>query len=317
MKKIILIPLLFCTLVTYSKIRLLTFHYNRPELIEIQHQTFEKFLKEKDDYELIVFNDAVNENIKKEIRETCNRLGIQCVDFPQHLHDEWPLSRQMCTGVDKKFPWLNNKNGSVRHCHVARYALENFGINHDDIVGVIDGDMFLIRPCSIREIMDTYDIIGSRQTDYYQKGYEYAWLALCFFKPYNLPNKHDFHFDLVLHRYNMDPQNGWGTWYLHLDSGAQTYFYLKNNPLVKYKLFKKTPIHDFTKKGNSELEPLHFNKAEITFLENMKDYRGGEFVCTEFHLNNNFLHMSASSETDPLSKTNGPFTSFFKEILKD
>ena len=279
-------------LLVKSKIRLLTFHYNLPKFIEIQHNTFQKFLKEKDDYELIVFNDAKDEIIKKEIIDTCKRLKIQCINFPQTLHEEWPLSRKIAN--NNPYTTLKSTDGSVRRCHAARYALEHFGSNHDDIVAVLDGDMFLIKPFSIRETIENYDIFASCQTDYFQRGYEYAWIALCFFKPFNLPNKNDFHFDFVVHNYYKDPFLGEGNWFIHLDSGAQTYFYLKDNPSVNYKLLQKTQIHTLVSKNTQELEQLNFNPLEISFIENIKNCRGDEFVSTEFHFNNAFLHIGRS-----------------------
>ena len=275
-----------------SKIRLLTFHYNLPQCIEMQHKTLQKFLKEKDDYELIVFNDSSDEKIKKEIIDICSKLNILCVNFPQHLHEEWPLSRR----ISKNSPYntLKSTDGSVRHCHVARYAMEHFGSNHDDIVGVLDGDMFIVKPFSIREKMKDYDIVASRQTDYFQRGYEYAWIALCFFKPFNLPNKHDFHFDFVVHNYCKDPILGDGNWFIHLDSGAQTYFYMKDNPSVNYKLLEKTQIHDLILKDPKDLKELGFDPLEISFLKSIKDTRGDQFVSTEFHFNRSFFHIGRS-----------------------
>ena len=69
-----------------AKVRFLTFHYNHPEFIEIQYQTFQKFMM--DDYELIVFNDAKDPKFEIAIRETCEKYGIPCIRFQQEWHRE-------------------------------------------------------------------------------------------------------------------------------------------------------------------------------------------------------------------------------------
>ena len=48
-----------------SKVLIITHAYNRPEFIPLQDITFKKFLK--DDYEFVVFNDARDPKIKKDI----------------------------------------------------------------------------------------------------------------------------------------------------------------------------------------------------------------------------------------------------------
>ena len=40
----------------HAKVLIYTYAYNRPDFIEIQHKTFQKFLK--DDYEFVVFDDG-------------------------------------------------------------------------------------------------------------------------------------------------------------------------------------------------------------------------------------------------------------------
>lgn len=55
-----------------EKILILTYSYNRPEFIEWQHKTFEKFLL--DDYEMIVFNDADNVVMSSQIKSMCKNL---------------------------------------------------------------------------------------------------------------------------------------------------------------------------------------------------------------------------------------------------
>ncbi len=67
-----------------SKILIITHAHNRPEFIPLQDVTFKEFLK--DDYEFVVFNDARDEKIDKEIFETYNQLSAVFMLDETFLH---------------------------------------------------------------------------------------------------------------------------------------------------------------------------------------------------------------------------------------
>ena len=67
-----------------GKIRILTFHYNKPELIDLQNQALRTFMK--DDYELIIFNDGPTQESEKAIRNACAKSGITCIRYEQKWH---------------------------------------------------------------------------------------------------------------------------------------------------------------------------------------------------------------------------------------
>lgn len=119
--------------------------YNRPDFIEWQHALFKKFLK--DDYELMIFNDADNDLMEQTIEKTCTNLGITYIRMPQELHNVDPKTDRWCPGY--------------RHGEVLQYAFDHYGYDHDDIVAVFDSDMFLIREWSIREFLGDCEINGS------------------------------------------------------------------------------------------------------------------------------------------------------------
>lgn len=298
MKIINLILLSIIFAVSYSpslltaKIRLLTFHYNRPDFIEVQHKMLQKFLLEKNDYELFVFNDAVNENLKIEIEQTCQKLGITCINFPQELH------------YTTDFNGVVAGNGSVRHCRIVQYALENYGYNHDDIIGIIEGDLFLIREFSIRDQLKNYDLVGAIQTDRDDRGYEYIWIGLSFFDPTKLPNKRMLNFDL--------------TWIdnVFLDSGGSTYYYLQNNPKVPIQKYYRLPIDTLPREDEEKLRNRGFTPQEICFLKQMAYYEPEHpFVSTEFHLDKHFIHYAFSRTSSTSQKKAQIFQDFFNGIL--
>lgn len=87
------VAFLLCFNSLAAKVRILTFHYNEPSFIGIQHKCLKKFLT--DDYELIVFNDpscAINE---RAIQEVCDRFNIQCARFQPEWHESDPLNQRI------------------------------------------------------------------------------------------------------------------------------------------------------------------------------------------------------------------------------
>jgi hypothetical protein len=154
---IICLSLFSCQI--FGKVRILTFHCNQANFIELQYRCLEKFLL--DDYELIVFNDASTWENEQAIRETCDRLKIECIRFEPEWHLIDPLN-------DKIKEWLEDptlqdaafldipleavpNQGSVRHSHVIQYALDPYGYAHDDALAIMDGDAFFIRSVSLKQ----------------------------------------------------------------------------------------------------------------------------------------------------------------------
>jgi len=305
-----LLSLLACFQV-YGKVRILTFHYNRPDFIEIQYKTFKKFLK--DDHEIIVFSDAPTPELEEAIRVECEKYGITCIRFEQDWHYESSLITEIeqwekmpnITGF-AELGILKGRHPSVRHCHVIQYALDNYGYDHDDIVGIVDGDMFPIRPVSIREYLKDHKIIGTKKFD--QTGnVEFLWVALSFFDVPNLPDVRtlQFHLSRIDRRIT--------------DSGGHSYYYLHDHPEVKHKKYQKVLLSSLRNKNIKELKQLGLNDKEIAYV------RGSNYN-TEFHLDYHFLHYSRSSfvnifnsyapETESFHQNkSNPFKNFIKSIL--
>ena len=112
----------------YAKLLIISPVYNRPDFIEIQDKTFKKFLK--DDYELVLFNDANNADRNAPLKTPCERLDICCIPMPQELHN-----------VDPQCHKAPQASGMAEYCNM---LLKPLGFKHDDLVMLIDSDMFLI-----------------------------------------------------------------------------------------------------------------------------------------------------------------------------
>lgn len=59
--------IIFCV----DKVLIITHVHSRPDFIELHDKTFKAFLK--DDFEYIVFNDAPNTNMSKQIEQMCHK----------------------------------------------------------------------------------------------------------------------------------------------------------------------------------------------------------------------------------------------------
>jgi hypothetical protein len=265
--------LLFCFILVSSinaKVLLISHSFNRPDFIELHVKTFKAFLQ--DDYQYVVFNDAPGENMKKQIEEMCSKHSIRCIRMPQELH-----SRPHDPGA--------------RHIDGIKYAFEKIGFDFDGIVTLVDSDVFLLKPFSIEKYLKGYDIAAELQGRTNGK-IEVRYLSPIFLmmNMNTLPNKTTL---------NMS-----GAWIegLPCDVGGHTYFYLKNNPTVKPRIF--TLLHmpavrraldcqnckDFSCPLCIQyLKYVGCDDAMIQFINDCPDDN------MEFGLNNTFFHYRSGS----------------------
>ncbi len=269
-----------------AKIRILTFHFNKPEFLELQCKTLDKFMK--DEYELIVFNDAVDPQIERKIEEVCKRYKIQYVRYEQQWHETDPLNDYIYTLLQRQDLIHSHvsffgarkdiaRNSTLRHSHVIQYALDHFGYDHDDIVVILDGDCFPIRPISLREWFKDHQIIGiNRRIE--AEDIEYLWVPFVAFDITKLPNKRElkFHPDMI---------NG----YFH-DTGSHVYHYLNNHPEVSVRRFSGYSSTVFHGYSIIEMRDFGFNFKEALFAQKLPWP-----LCVEFQMENCFLHFGASS----------------------
>ena len=181
---LLLINLYFVSL-TSCKVLIFTFAYNHPDFIELQHKLFQKFLK--DEYEFVVFDDSKDNNITNEINLVCQKNNIKHVKIPQEVHDRPYLHR-----VSKPW-WLSEHNApSVRNCNVVQYALDTVGFDHNDLLILLESDVFLIKEFSFVEYMQNYDLSGyDRSIEYSdnKKNLDFLWIGLIYINMRTLPNK--------------------------------------------------------------------------------------------------------------------------------
>lgn len=286
--RLCLLLILFCIYVgeLQAKVRILTFHYNKADFIEMQDLTLKRFMKQ--DYELIVFNDARTSEHENEIRTTCQRLGVTCIRFDQSWHYHDPLNEYLLQHLinpevhshigfhEDTIQGIGNQP-SVRHCHVIQFALDHFGYDHNDLVVIMDGDIFPIRPIDLRSLMKKSQMMGIYKY-IAEQNVGYFWVPFISIDMPRMPKKNDlkFHVDLIKD-------------YI-FDTGAHSYHYLRNNPEVVTRKFDWISSSSHHYETSDELESFGFTKEESQFIQELPWPSS-----VEFHIDKHFLHFAGSS----------------------
>lgn len=326
----IIIFTLFFYPTLYSKILIFTYAFNRPDFIELQYKTFKKFLKDR--YEFIVFSDAKTIYTHRQIKKMCIKCGIKCFRIPQEIHDKPYLERPF-TG-----PTSNYHNPAVRNCNVVQYSLNMFGFNHNDIVMLIDSDMFLIKEFSIRQYLQNFDVAGAFLPCHFNPPrithvcaefhpdippFKYIWIGLVFLDMRTLPNKNSINFNC-----------GYVYGNIPVDSGGYTAYYLKNNPTVCAKELDRNYLEwliceDCKQKpipaqpcihNTNALKAIGLNKKTIKFAQSLR-YWGSQGRSEEFLADGHFLHYRGGTnyhnfpDSYHQEKTNC-FNTFLNDLLK-
>jgi len=254
--------LLMCSVLsTDATVYIFTYSYNRPEFIELQHRTFKKFLR--DDYKFIVFNDAKSDHLCSAIERMCEKFDIECIRIPQEIHSRPYLQR-----------WSTEDptGANCRNANVVMYSLHTKGFKHDDILALIDSDLFLIQPFSIREYLKGYDIAGlwqGRSKDPSSPSVQYLWIGIVFMNMATLPDIQTIDFNCGF------------VGDVPVDVGGQTYHYLHNHPDVKVRSI------------NTDAPSLdHIDERMYTFL------RRGPFAMQFFCADGCWVHYGGGTNWD-------------------
>lgn len=310
----------------FAKVRILTFHCNNPDFVELQYKGLSKFLL--DDFELIVFNDAKTEEMADEIEEACQNNQIQCIRFRPEWHLTDPLNTYLKQRLEDPstigwWGWNSStsieelaNHPSIRHSHVIQYALDHFGYDHDDIIVIMDGDNFLLKPFSIRELLSNKDIVGFHQRGdelakqrlqgvmTAPKGGEMLWVVFIAFDPRKLPDVRDvrFHVDVISGHTQLSPNTV-------SDTGAAVYKYLKNHPDLQIEAYLWQDSHGFRSM------PLYEQKRLSINSDLMKLHHAIVPENVQLFMGEHFMHFSAGSfESNSLIRQKKLF--YFRQFLE-
>lgn len=177
-------------------IKIYTFADKRPDFIILQNKLFKKFIE--DDYEFIVINAASSNELKENINFVCEKLNLQCLNFPVLNH----FSPQPACSKPIQWCWDN---------YISK--------DNKNISFIIDSDMFLVGAFNVEKYLNNNDICA----DYDKRLHvNYIWNGLMIFSP-NLKNKNEMNFSEGV-------VDGVVT-----DVGGNLYYYIKKyNPKIKH-----------------------------------------------------------------------------------
>jgi len=275
-----------------SKIRIMTFQYNRPDFVEYQYLGLSKFLK--DDFELYVVNDAPNSALREAIQAVCNSYPIIHIDYSPHWHIENPLNVEIRDKIttprsNSKFNYrlVNGKaelseianQCSVRHAHLIDYVMDKFGYCHDDLVVILDGDVFPLKPFSFREISDGNPFTGlDRESQNVSTEMNLPWVACMILDPAKLPNFREMKFGFGLIKGIL------------ADTGSQVVEYFEKYPGVPRRLFPR----QFNRDYGTSIERCDMNGLNNTIpLKTLKKLKYP--IDFEFFFDGALLHIGAGA----------------------
>lgn len=264
-----------------------------------------------DDYEMIVFNDADDPEHEKAFVDLCAANDIPCVRFEQVWHAIDPLNQYIKECVEnpdnhswfifdleegKLTPQSISKQASIRHNHVIQYALDHFGYDHDDIVVLLDHDLFPIKPFSVRALLTDVPIIGIDSN--FCTNAHYLWVPFIAFDPKRLPDIQQlkFHCDVIDH--------------LFCDSGSASHHYLQAHPDIPYRMYRRCYDREFYHLPIPELKAFGFSREEVQLIKSMP-WPG----CIEFYVDYQFIHYGTGSADFHPIKRAGVFA-FLNKILR-
>ena len=157
-----------------------------------------------------------------------------------------------------------------------QYALDHFGYDHDDLVVIMDADVFPIQPMSIRDLVTDIPLIG---IDSEFKDLHYLWVPFIVLDPKRLPNLRDLRFSVGFINDVL------------CDTGSQSDQYLKNNPEVPYQLYPRRSGNDFYPWDSDTFLRLGFYNHGMNQLSWPSPF--------EFYVDYHLVHHVGGSAQDP------------------
>ncbi len=269
-------------------------HCTRTDFIELQYKTLKKFIK--GEYEYIVFNDGSdiknlnnfnNENIRNEIRNKCNQLGIKCIDIPQYLHK----NRQ------EIFPNTNHNNKehvSARASLAVQYIYNYASMNNYDKLFLIEADMFIIEELNLDDYND-FDVgfLSQSRLSKTKVFIEYMWIGILIINFSNIKNLEPINFDC-------------GTIFdTNVDSGGFSYFWLDRYiNQVKIRKFNMCTIEN---KNDFDKTKTCFSYNLQKYFEKLMDINSNQ-ISKEFFIDKKVLHLRGAGCN--WNYTNEPFKNY-------
>ncbi len=210
------------------KVFFFTYADKRPDFIPYQLKSMQHFVK--DDFELIVFDNASNKQNSELIHQICKEHNITCIKV------EWPLFK----GKIRKL----NRYAALACAYPIQWSFQKYLRNYQNtLCSIIDSDMFFINQFSVQQYMDGYNIAAVKQK---RGNVNYLWNGIMFFDISKLPSidTMDFMYGRI---------NGFAT-----DVGGRLYYWINENAdKIKLRNIKHTS-HIYHANGNMNCIPPQY-----------------------------------------------------------
>ena len=196
---------LICACLLEAKVSVFSHYFGQPEFIYYQYSFFKKNLV--DEYEFTVFEDSNLPEITEQIKSECEKYGIRYVRIPRDCFES------------PKLPILDSyvcPFSPSHECSIAtQYIYDNFVVDSDDICLILDNDIFLLRPFSLKQFLKDASFSYVKEVRG-EPSCEVCYMLPNFaiFNPRYMPDKETLNFNLGSILGN------------RTDSGGYTYFYL-------------------------------------------------------------------------------------------
>lgn len=175
------------------KISIFSFAVNDKFPIDIMHRQFKKYMKE--DFEFILFNDAYDPQMEKNINTIATYNKITCKKVPQNIHAV--------------------QNPSECYASTLNWAIHDYAVNNNcEIVVLIHTDVFPICDVSVGDIIGNNIVASTTEFRILDgKGVSYFYPAFTIVNMKLLKNPRELDFGLDA----------------GLDTGGKTKEFIKNN----------------------------------------------------------------------------------------
>jgi len=246
---------------------------NNPLFIEIQYKTLQRYFK--GEFELIIFNDGKafidtsnggDITMKKQISDTCKKLGLTCITVDND-------NQQTC-------------NMSERHSHVFNNYILPYQRLHPDPYLLLDSDMFLVDDFYPQQYLSKHSVVVPQYKQIKDIGsIYYIWPGLCFMD-----------FRIISHQELLDWNCCPG-----LDTGGMMKNWLvsqedSNFCIKDFSGHQRNKIYGIKHLSSCSWNATHLPKrlfSLLNFLEKDPRNKDGNFFCELY--DDVFLHYRAGS----------------------
>jgi hypothetical protein len=241
-------------------------YYIKPEFIDIQVKKLNQYCI--DEFKINIINNGIDEFTKNTIKEKCQLLGVNCIEFNRPSY------------IPEYCSWS--------HSEAVDYIIHNYveKDSKEDITVFVDSDVFSFNKFSFIELMKGQDIAGIHQQRTHNN-INYDYLSAIFFIFKNSIDIPNFHFKrgvgdtgagtyYLIEKYNTYYINHTATIDIETD-----YIFTKNSSQYPYKKtytcqFIDTSLIHYARGSNWCENDINYHTDKfnfmLNFLENNNEY---------------------------------------------